>query len=319
MAWVYCAVVAPAPALPGLPVPQAECGRPSALARHPHGGRAPVARHGGPAVLVRASSPMRCGFLPTSAGRCRHCGAASRAFLPHVQLCVQQRTLLCRAHLGLVMLQECRLELGCRWTLCCSAAVARWVACSARVCPLCDVCGHSGALFVERRQRLRGFCVARLPLLCVSLASVHLPSTAWRASWAGDRPDGVARIPVPAPPHAPLLTGGRSHPVPSAGLATWSAGAAPARRAGARWCFPACCGLSGCAVVAGCLACCRGLLQLRLRLCQRLHGARGAPATAGSRSARRAAAAVIPAACAGPGSAPAAPAPTPSGHRAQVL
>ena len=33
-------------------------------------------------------------------------------FLPHVQLLVQKLTLLCRAHLYLLMLQECRLELG---------------------------------------------------------------------------------------------------------------------------------------------------------------------------------------------------------------
>src|SRR5262249_6386629 len=117
-----------------------------------------------------------------------------------------------------------------------------------------------------------------------------------------------------------LLTDGWPHPGPSAGLATWSAGAEPARSAGVRRCCPASFGLSGCAAVAG-----EPLRRQRLAapasasLPETARWLRGAPATAVPRSARPAAAAVTPAACAGPGRAPAATGPTPLGGSCVIL
>ena len=70
-------------------------------------------------------------------------------FLPHVQLLVQKFTLLCRALLYLLMLQECRLELGLQMDivlLCCGRPLGGLF--SEGLSP-CYVCGHGGALFLE--------------------------------------------------------------------------------------------------------------------------------------------------------------------------
>src|ERR1700704_6098301 len=72
------------------------------------------------------------------------------------------------------MLQESRLELGLQMDivlLCCGSTLGGLF--REGLFP-CYVCGHGGALFLECGQRLRGFCMARLPLLCVSLDSLHL-------------------------------------------------------------------------------------------------------------------------------------------------
>jgi hypothetical protein len=87
---------------------------------------------------------------------------------------MQQCTLLRRAPLEVLLLQECRLELrvqldivllGCSRTL---GGLFR-----EGLAP-CYVCGHGGALVLQGGQRCRGFGMVRLPLLGVSLDSVQL-------------------------------------------------------------------------------------------------------------------------------------------------
>ena len=192
-------------------------------------------------------------------------------FLPHVQLLVQQRTLLCRAHLCLLMLQECRLELGLQMDmvlLCCSRTLGGLF--SEGVSP-CYVCGHGCALFLEGCQRLRGFCMARCHC-CASLASLHLLLNSLEGFLG--LANGLTELPNSWTCTAACAALPDGHPVPSAVLATLSAVAVPARRAGVMWCFPAYFVLSGCAVVAGVPRMRRRLAALRLRLCQRLHGGR---------------------------------------------
>src|SRR6476659_7277868 len=72
------------------------------------------------------------------------------------------------------MLQECRLELSLQMdiVLLCSSSTLSGLFIEG-LSP-CYVCGHGGALFLQCGQRLRGFGMARLPLLCVSLDSMQL-------------------------------------------------------------------------------------------------------------------------------------------------
>ena len=196
-------------------------------------------------------------------------------FLPHVQLCVQQRTLLCRAHLCLLMLQECRLELGLQMDivlLCCGRTLGGLF--SEGVSP-CDVCGHGGALFLECCQRLRGFYMVRLPLLGVRLDRLHLLLDSVEGFLC--LANGLTELPEFLDLHRRLrrfdLTDGLI-PFRQLGLQRGLLVLSLLDEQAQGGAFLRALGYLAAQLLLECLACGDGLLQLRLRLCQSLHGGR---------------------------------------------